>query len=700
MAAVGFAGAMGCAAGLYTSLQQLPDVSALSHYIPHETSKIFDKSGHLLANVHGEENRVVIPLHDIPKFVQQAVIAMEDTDFYNHYGVDPKGITRALLVNVAEGGSVEGASTLTQQLAKNMFLNPSKNLPRKIAEAWLAIQIEHHYSKTKILEMYLNQVYWGHNAYGIEAASQNYFGKKTRQLTLAESALLAGIIRSPEYYSPYRRVKEAKALQELVLSRMVGAGFIPQRVANAAKAEKLTFPGITSYAYRVPWFTSAVIKQLTDAYGADVVRKGGLRVKTTLDMDLQAKAEAMVKEAVAANKVYNVHQAALVAVEPKTGYVKAIVGGVDFHKSKFNRATQALRPPGSTFKPFVYLTGLAAGYSPATVVVDEPVSLPSGQGQWYSPNNYDHRFRGPLTLRQALASSVNIVAIKIGYDVGIANVIKTAQALGITTKLGENLSLPLGTSEVTPYEMAGAYAAIANDGVRCEPTMILQVTDRNGKVLEKHPGAGKRVYDANPIRLLTNMMEGVIQYGTGAAANIGRPAAGKTGTTSDARDVWFVGFTPDVACAVWMGNDDNSRLWYGSTGGAICAPLWSRFMRYAHRNLKPKGFPQPNYDEAYMARHSAHTGAIKRHGPPPREYSDYVPPPEEPTVRHSKAAQKPATPEPIELDELDAVPPPQPAAKPVARPRPRPKPVKTHAPKLESVINTDETQMEPGPDGN
>jgi 1A family penicillin-binding protein len=629
---------------------------------------------------------------------------MEDTDFYNHYGVDPKGITRALLVNVAEGGSVEGASTLTQQLAKNMFLNPSKNLPRKIAEAWLAIQIEHHYSKAKILEMYLNQVYWGHNAYGIEAAAQNYFGKSTRMLTLAESAMLAGIIRSPEYYSPYRNYEGAKKLQEIVLQRMVMAGFINQHVANAAAGERLEFPGITSYAYRVPWFTSAVIKQLTDTYGDDMVKKGGLRVQTTLDMDLQAKAEAMVKEAVAANKVYNIHQAALVAVEPKTGYVKAIVGGVDYHKSKFNRATQALRPPGSTFKPFVYLTGLAAGYSPGTVVVDEPVSLPAGQGQWYSPNNYDHRFRGPLTLRQALASSVNIVAIKIGYDVGIPNVIKTAHTLGIKSELGDNLSLPLGTSEVTPYEMAGAYAAIANDGVRAEPTMILKVTDRNGRVLENHTGKGTRVFDANPIRLLTSMMEGVIQYGTGAAANIGRPAAGKTGTTSDARDVWFVGFTPDIACAVWMGNDDNSRLWYGSTGGAICAPLWSRFMRYAHHNLKPKGFAQPNYNEAYMGRRPGRLAALERAGgTAPRRDDDgagYSPTTDDEVVPHTKAHKvtAAATPEPIEMDELDAVPPPAPAAQPVARPRPKPRPARTKPPKLESVVNTDETLMEPGPE--
>jgi 1A family penicillin-binding protein len=701
MTSVVLAGVIGCGAGLSASLAQLPDVSSLDRYVPHETSKIYDRKGHLIANVHGEENRVVIPLHDIPKFVQQAIIAMEDTDFYNHYGVDPKGITRALLVNVAEGGSVEGASTLTQQLAKNMFLEPAKTLPRKIAEAWLAIQIEHHYSKAKILEMYLNQVYWGHNGYGIEAAAQNYFGKSTRQLTLAESAMLAGILRGPEYFSPYRNAKGAKHLQELVIDRMVLAGFINRRVADAAKSEKLSYPGITSYAYKVPWFTTSVIKALKEKYGEDMVMKGGLRVHTTLDMDLQAKAEAMVKEAVAANKIYNIHQAALVAVEAKTGYVRAVVGGVDFNKSKFNRAVQALRPPGSTFKPFVYLAGLKAGYSPGTVVVDEPVSLPSGSGQYYSPNNYDHRFRGPITVRQALASSVNIVAIKIGYDVGIPQVIKTAQALGIKSSLGENLSLPLGTSEVTPYEMAGAYATLANDGVRAETTMVTKVLDRNGRVLEQHTGKGKRVYDANPVRLLTSMMEGVIQYGTATAAGIGRPAAGKTGTTSDARDVWFVGFTPELSCAVWMGNDDNSKLWYGSTGGAICAPLWSRFMRYAHRNVKPKGFPTANYTEAYINRRTGRPTSASDRDAVGEMFAPGLAPSDqrEGEASHRKSvkakAKKVATPEPIEMDELDAVPPP--AARPAARPRPQPRPAKTKPPKIESIV-TDETLMEPGAD--
>jgi penicillin-binding protein 1A len=374
---------------------------------------------------------------------------------------------------------------------------------------------------------------------------------------------------------------------------MLLAGFINKKQHADARAQVLKYPGITSYAYKVPYFTAWMIQQLLEQYGAEKVMKGGLRVYTTLDLDLQVKAEQMVRNAVAKNAVHNIHQAALVAIEPQTGHVRAIVGGTDFKKTKFNRATQALRPPGSTFKPFVYLAALGAGYTPGTVIEDEPISIPIGNGQVYSPNNYDYKFRGPIPLRRALESSVNIVAVKLGYAVGLSKVIQTAQALGLNSKMGENLSLPLGTSEVTPFEMAAAYAVLANDGMRVPPTMVVKIEDRNGRLLEDNRPQAKRVYEAQPVRILNQMMKGVITQGTGTAARMGRPAAGKTGTTSDARDVWFVGYTPDLACAVWMGNDDNSKLNYGSTGGTLCAPLWREFMTYAHRETKARDFIGP-----------------------------------------------------------------------------------------------------------
>lgn len=698
------AGILGAFGGLAVTLSRLPDVTKLQHYVPHETTKIFDKDGHLLANVHGEENRVVLPLHDIPKSLQHAVIAMEDTDFYEHYGINPKGIGRALLVNVAEGQTVEGASTLTQQLAKNLFLEPAKTLPRKIAEAWLAIQIEHHYGKSQILEMYLNQVYWGHNAYGVEAAALNYFGKSSRKLTLAESAMLAGILRGPEYFSPYRNPKGATKLQRLVLERMLFAGFINKKQYENARKQELKHPGITSYAYKVPYFTAWMIQQLVERYGAERVMKGGLRVYTTLDLDLQVKAEQMVRDAVAKNSLYNIHQAALVAIEPKTGHVRAIVGGTDFKKTKFNRATQALRPPGSTFKPFVYLAALAAGYTPETEIDDEPISIPIGNGQVYSPNNYDYKFRGPITLRRALESSVNIVAVKLGYVVGLEKVIQAAQAFGVTSKMGENLSLPLGTSEVTPFEMAAAYAVLANDGMRAGPTMVVKVEDRNGRLLEDNRPQAKRVFDAQPVRILNQMMKGVISHGTGTAARMGRPAAGKTGTTSDARDVWFVGFTPDLACAVWMGNDDNSKLNYGSTGGTLCAPLWRQFMLYAHRGIKARDFVRPGrYKERFA---NPKTGQLLREGERPEPIESLLPdgtvdpanalpekPFSSPETPGATSEPTPAVPAPIRKTQPQA-----PTPRPLP-PRPKLRPVEAPLEPVPVETLTDESFFESAPEG-
>ncbi|MEB3222766.1 MAG: penicillin-binding protein 1A [Candidatus Sericytochromatia bacterium] len=692
LAAVLGSGALGCLGGLAATLSRLPDVGTLQYYVPHETTKIFDKDGRLLANVHGEENRVVIPLHDIPKSLQHAVIAMEDTEFYYHYGINPKGIGRALLVNVAEGQTVEGASTITQQLAKNLFLEPARTLPRKIAEAWLAIQIEHHYGKSQILEMYLNQVYWGHNAYGVEAAALNYFGKSSRKLTLAESAMLAGILRGPEFYSPYRNLEGSRKLKKLVLDRMRVAGFIGDQQYKKAIGQKLEHPGITSYAYKVPYFTAWMVQQLVERYGVETVMKGGLRVHTTLDLDLQNHAERLLREAVAKNGVYNIHQGALVAVDPKTGYVRAIVGGTDFKKTKFNRATQALRPPGSTFKPFVYLAALSDGYAPSSVIDDEPISIPVGNGETYSPNNYDYKFRGPITMRRALESSVNIVAVKLGQAVGLKRVIKTAQAFGIESPLGANLSLPLGTSEVTPYELAAAYAVLANDGVRNAPTTVVKIEDRNGRLLEDNRPRPQRVHDAEPVRHLVDMMKGVIDHGTGTAARLGRPAAGKTGTTSDARDVWFVGFTPDLACAVWMGNDDNSKLNYGSTGGTICAPLWREVMTFAHRNLKPRDFPTPSRRDT-GGKALASTGGSATIDPAVGKL------PDRPAVGDNAESEAPEATVPVQA--RPAAPAPTTHGRPTPRPlppRPRLRPVPPPVQPQPVDQQTDETLLEPAPE--
>lgn len=596
-AQVAFAG-LGAAVGLAMALSTLPDVSSLESYVPFETSKIYDAKGQLVANLHGEENRVVVPLGEIPKHLQQAIIAVEDDRFYQHHGISPRGMLRALLTDIAEGGSVQGGSTLTQQLAKNLFLTRSKNVTRKIAEAWLAIQIEQRYSKDQILELYLNQVYWGHNTYGIEAAALNYFGRHTRDLSLAESAMLAYLLRGPERYSPYRNMDLAKRGQSVALQRMVTAGFITERQAEAAKAQPIKLTGITSYAYRAPYFSSYLIQQLINRYGEDVVMKGGLRIHSTLDLDLQLEAERLLKESIEKHgKRLNFSQGAIIVIEPKTGFIRAMVGGVDYKTSKFNRVIQAYRQPGSSFKPFVYLAAFNSGLWPWTPMVDDPVSFDAGAGQIWTPKNYDGKHMGVMPLRKALERSNNVIAVKLAQRVGISNVIETAHQVGLQSELRPNLSLALGTSEVTPLELASAFGVFAAEGWRTEPMAYSRVEDRSGALIEKRSPKLRQVYDANAVRTLNDVLQGVVKWGTGAAANIGRPAAGKTGTTSDHRDAWFVGYTPDLVAVVWVGNDDNSQMRGGTTGGGICAPIWNKVMRVALKDTKPSSFTPPDIPE-------------------------------------------------------------------------------------------------------
>lgn len=608
--------ALGAAVGMAVAFSTLPDVSTLEDYVPYETSKIYDAKGQLVANLHGEENRVVVPLGEIPKHLQQAIIAVEDDRFYQHHGISPRGMLRALLTDIAEGSSVQGGSTLTQQLAKNLFLDRSKKIGRKLAEAWLAIQIERRYSKDQILELYLNQVYWGHNTYGVEAAALNYFGKHTRDLTLAESAMMAYLLRGPERYSPYRNFDLAKRGQQIALQRMVEAGFITRNQAEAAGNQPIKLTGITSYAYRAPYFSSYLIQQLINRYGEEAVMKGGLRIHSTLDLDLQLEAEKLLKESIEKHgKRLNFSQGAIVVLEPKTGYIRAMVGGVDYKTSKFNRVVQAYRQPGSSFKPFVYLTAFNSGLWPWTTMVDEPVSFDAGMGQPWTPKNYDGKHLGPMPLRKALERSNNVIAVKLAQRVGIENVIETAHKVGVQSELRPNLSLALGTSEVTPLELASAYGVFAADGWRTEPIAYSRVEDRSGALLEERKPKLQKVYDENAVRILNDVLQGVVKWGTGAAANIGRPAAGKTGTTSDHRDAWFVGYTPDLVAVVWVGNDDNSQMRGGTTGGGICAPIWNKVMRVALKDTKPTPFTRPVMPEPPPPQASGSTDVQPRSTP-------------------------------------------------------------------------------------
>jgi penicillin-binding protein 1A len=564
---------------------------------PAASSQIFDINGKLITTIHSVENRMPVSLNKIPKDLQNAFIATEDVRFYQHIGVDPRGIVRAAWATLTNRGITEGASTITQQLARNALLTQDRTLKRKIQEAVLAIQIERQYTKNEILEMYLNQIYFGQGAYGVEAAARVYFGKTVENLTLPECAMLAGLPQSPNYYSPFNNLKAAKERQAVVLDQMVKYDYISQAKANQARSEEIKLstrkPGSTGEA---PYFVDYVSQLLIDKYGADAVYKEGLKVYTTLDLDMQRAAEkAMTQLPVSRTDAKGIKQpqGALVAIDPQNGYIKAMVGGRG--NDQFNRAVLAERQPGSAFKPFVYLAGIESGMTPATVIDDKPISFGS-----YSPSNYDHKFRGPMTLRSALEQSINVVAVKVADKVGPDKVLYYAQQMGISTLVTQgpvndrNLALALGglTRGVTPLELASAYGVLANNGVRVEPTAIIRVVDRSGKVLEQHQPRAKQVVNERSAYLLTDMMRGVLTHGTGAAANIGRPAAGKTGTTSDYKDAWFVGFTPDLAAAVWMGFDTGDYL-NGITGGDIPAPIWHDFMMAALAKTPVRDFVRP-----------------------------------------------------------------------------------------------------------
>jgi penicillin-binding protein 1A len=588
--------------GLAISFRNLPDVRVLRSYAPTETTHIYDIKGKLIASLHGEANREVVPLDKISPHLKRAVIAIEDSHFYQHHGVNPGAVVRAFRANWAEGRTVEGGSTLTMQLVKNLFLNPKQAFSRKLAESVLSMRVEQIFTKDQILEMYLNQVYWGHNTYGAETAAQSYFGKHAADLTLAESAMMAGLIQAPENLSPFVNLKAAKQRQQEVLNRMVDLKWITDSEASEALKQPIKLGKITSFqTSQIPYLTEATVQELTRKFGRDAVLKGGMRVQTTIDTQFQRMAEDVVKaghESLLAQGVY-ADQMALVAVDPRTHFVKAMVGGVDYRKSQYNRAIQALRQPGSAFKPFVYYVAFASGkYSPDSIVDDSPVGYPDGYEMYY-PQNYDGSFSGPISIRQALALSRNVPAVKLGQEVGLNKVIDVCRTLGIRSPIEPVVSLPLGAVDLTPLEMAGAFATFASNGWYSETTFIVQVTDSSGNVLLDNTPKPQLVLDPWATAALNSTLQSVIERGTATSAALDRPAAGKTGTTSSERDIWFVGYVPQLAAAVWVGNDDYSPIGYGATGGTYVAPIWRNFMQRALQgvpveNFRPASdFPRP-----------------------------------------------------------------------------------------------------------
>ncbi len=605
-----FIAGAGAAAGFFVSVtSHLPDVTG--NITPNASSRIYDEKGRLITTVHAEENRIPVSIDQVPQHLQNAFVAAEDVRFYDHHGIDPRGILRAVFSNVVSGNATgQGGSTITQQLARNAFLTQEQTLKRKLLEVVLAFEIENKYTKKQILEMYMNQIYFGQGCYGIETASHVYFGKDVKDLTLPQCAMLAGLPNSPNYYSPFRSLEAAKYRQGIVLDQMAKYGYITEAEATQAKAADVGLANpeaAKSTGSTASYFINYVIQAISDKYDSDAIYKEGLQVYTTLNLDMQKEAEkVMAANLPEGNKDANgltQPQGALITVEVGTGHVKAMVGGRG--EDHFNRATQMVRQPGSAFKPFVYLTAFENKFSPYDTVNNETKTYPGG----WTPKNYGGTSGGKVTLEEALVHSMNIPTIDLADQVGMSKVLETATACGISTlvKDDNNLAASIGglTNGVSMIDMAKAYSVFANNGKLVEPSVILKVVDRNGNVLEDNSvvAPGKQVVDETSVQRLTCILEEVISRGTGGNAMIGRPMAGKTGTTDDEHDAWFVGYTPEMVTAVWIGDDTSSNAGY--TGGTVPAAIWREFMSAALADYKYKAFDIPDSVRAEMARAKA-----------------------------------------------------------------------------------------------
>lgn len=688
------AAAVGAGAGLllvYTT--DLPQVEELERYRPGAITELYDDHGRVIGSF-ALQRRVIASYDDYPQVLRDALISTEDKDFYSHWGINVWRIAGAAYRDIESGGRVQGASTLTMQLARNLFLSPDRSFRRKIQEALLAVQIERRFTKQQIFTLYANQIYLGHGVYGFEAASEFYFSKPAKQLTLDEAALLAGLPKSPFFYSPINHADRALKRRNLVINNMLEDGKIRAQEASEARSQPIQLKLSHEPNSLAPFFVEDIRRYLENKYGSDQVLEGGLRVYTSLDMDLQRTANQAVLDGLAAcerrhgwkGHLQNIltggvtlenyshpdwddepalngyihalvtavapasalvkfgHYAAtltqadaswtgqkiqdmlrpgdiayvkiltladgksrvsleqdsglegaLVAIDNASGEIKAMVGGRDPDESKFNRATQALRQVGSSFKPYVYTTAIDEGAKPDDIVVDAPITFQTESGP-YTPHNYEENFEGAITLRRALAQSLNIPALKIADRVGIKNVIEYAHRFGITSNIPAYLPIALGAAEVTLIEQTSAYSVFPDDGVRIVPRYITKVTDYEGRVLEEDYPDVKDVISAQTARTMTSMLEGVIQHGTGIAASTMKlPLAGKTGTTNDFTDAWFVGFSPTLTTGVWVGYDEKKTIGNKETGAHAALPIWMDFMKVALAGKDPGTF-QPASD--------------------------------------------------------------------------------------------------------
>jgi penicillin-binding protein 1A len=579
----------------------------LEIFQPGEPSLVYARNDEPFASL-ASEYRIFVPLARIPKLVQQAVLDVEDTQFYQHGAISLKGMARAALRNLTSAKVKEGGSTITQQLVKSLFLSPERTLVRKVKEIQLARDLEQRYSKDKILEMYLNTIYFGGGAYGIEAAARTYFSKSVGQLTVPEAALLAGLIRAPSAYSPLSDLKRARARRDVVLRRMQTVGDLTAAQAKAALGTPVVLAPLFKHRGAAPYFVDYLRRGLEARYGRALLARGGLGIYTTLDLELQRLGSEIVQSGVkGVEKSLGGRRAAkapvpspglecaLVALEPGSGALRVMVGGMDYARSQFNRAVQARRQPGSAFKPFVYAAALAQKFTPATLLDDAPVSYQIPQDgrllEW-RPENFDHKFRGPVTLRHALEESINVPTVRLLEEVGVDTVISLAHRMGIKSELRRELALALGVSEVNLLELTAAYGVLANHGVRVPVAGIRRITG-NGATLE---GAEEpeRVLSDEVAFLTTSLLRGAVERGTAKRGRI--PAwslAAKTGTSQDAADLWFVGFSPGLVAGLWVGYDQPRTLGSQETAGRLIAPIWAAFMRRALANTAPEAFPIP-----------------------------------------------------------------------------------------------------------
>ena len=695
--------------------KDLPDVRKLKDHQPSTITQIYSDKDEKIAEFYIEK-RIIVSLENIPLALKQATLAVEDSNFYYHFGIDPKAIFRAFITNLKAGYVVEGGSTITQQLTKTMFLSREKTLPRKIKEAILAVRLELVFSKDEILELYLNQIYYGHGTYGVEAAARTYFGKSVKELTIAECAMIASLPKAPNNYSPYRNPKKARKRRNHVIRRMADVSFITTEQAKTSLQEDFHLGEVQEMLNKAPYFVEHVRRILENKFGSSKLYRAGLKVYTTLNMEMQESAQRAIKEnlrnadkrygyrgslgtvdlsrgeiavqnamlkqnnfsegqgieigstingtvmsvgetqawvilgaedgyldiknmnwarkpnpnvdgrwakikrpneAIAAGDMIQVKvlgrkqdgsgwslaleqepevEAALVSLDPLTGHVKSMIGGYDFYKSQFNRAVQAIRQPGSAFKPIIYAAAINEGFAPSSIIIDSPIIFKEKEDAFdkWKPVNFEEKFYGPTSLREALAHSRNVVTVKLMQKIGIKSSIRLARSLGISSNLEENLSIALGSSGMTLYELTSAYSAFANMGTLIKPAAIRSIESRSGEVLFTAVPETTQPITPGTAHIITSLMKSVIQNGTATKVRaLKRPVAGKTGTTNNYVDAWFMGYTPELVTGVWVGKDKDEPLGRNETGSRVAIPIWLQFMQEALANQPKINFSVP-----------------------------------------------------------------------------------------------------------